>query len=77
MIAPSYCYIEFTQFNYWFLTIGAVGPVRSQGNCASCYALVVAQAVETIQFLKVGGVIAMSSCDSDGHRDDDEDNDDL
>ena len=39
-----------------FSCLGAVGPVRSQGNCASCYALVAAQAIETTQFLKVNEI---------------------
>ena len=35
------------------LCLGAVGPIRSQGNCASCYALVAAQAIEATEFFKV------------------------
>ena len=41
------------KFYYFYNLQGAVGPVKSQGNCASCYALVAAQTIETSQFLKV------------------------
>ncbi|XP_046857407.1 LOW QUALITY PROTEIN: cathepsin K-like [Xenia sp. Carnegie-2017] len=40
---------------------GAVGPVTSQGNCASCYALVAAQTIETSQFLKTGNLTTLAS----------------